>query len=134
MLETSKDVLNITLSVSVGALSIFICWGLYYLIASARSLFRVIRELETIITRIGGIAENINDQVKKSFEKIDGLVGSIKDKINGAGSYFIIISEVLKNIFKFIREKKQDNQEEDDEAEAMADSSKNSKAKKSSKK
>ena len=106
MLETSKDVLNITLSVSVGALSIFICWGLYYLIASARSLFRVIRELETIITRIGGIAENINDQVKKSFEKIDGLVGSIKDKINGAGSYFIIISEVLKNIFKFIREKK----------------------------
>ena len=117
MLQTSKDVLNITLSVSVAALSVFICWGLYYLIASARSLFRTIKELENIIARVAGIADSINEQVKTSFEKINGLVASVKDKINNAGSYFLIISEVLKNIFEFIREKKRNDQRDNDDAD-----------------
>ncbi len=114
MFNTSRDILNIVLAVSIAGLSVFLCWSLYYLIASLRSVYKVLREIEETIQRIGDLTRFIRDKIESGAvvfnglsEKALDLVQTIKDKLNNTGSYFMIISEVLKRIFDFMQEKKE---------------------------
>jgi hypothetical protein len=38
MMQTSGDILNLSISLAVLAIAVFLCWSLYYLIASLREL------------------------------------------------------------------------------------------------
>lgn len=84
MLETSTDLLKVVLAASIGVFTIFLCWGLFYIIMTARNIL--------VITR----------DARKIFDKIESILDAIKDKINTSASYLMIIGEVLKKIFEFM--------------------------------
>ena len=114
MFNTSRDILNLVLSISIAGLSIFICWSLYYLIVSMRSVYKVLREAEELIQKVGDLTRFMKDKIESGAavfnglsEKANDLLKTIKDKLNSTGSYFMIISEVLKRIFDFMQEKKE---------------------------
>jgi len=44
--------------------------------------------------------------VESGATVLNNLIETIKDKLNNTGSYFMIISEVLKRIFDFMQDKK----------------------------
>ncbi|PIT94461.1 hypothetical protein COT98_03535 [Candidatus Falkowbacteria bacterium CG10_big_fil_rev_8_21_14_0_10_39_9] len=114
MFNASRDILNLVLSISIAGLSVFICWSLFYLIASLRSVYKVLKEVEATLQKVGDLTRFIRDKVESGAtvfnnlsEKANDLTQTIKDKLNNTGSYFMIISEVLKRIFDFMQEKKE---------------------------
>lgn len=101
MFETSRDILNWVLAASAGVLAFFLCWSLYYFIASAQRIFRLIKHVE------------------QSVEKAEALVDLIKEKINGSASYLMILGEILKRGVDFAKERsnrRRDEEEYEDDA------------------
>lgn len=79
-----------------------------------RTVYKVIREVEAVIEKIGDLTRFMKDKVESGAavfnglsEKANDLCQTVKDKLNSSGSYFMIISEVLKRIFDFMQEKKE---------------------------
>lgn len=97
MFETSRDILNWVLAASAGALAFFLCWSLYYFIASAQRIFRLIKNVEQ------GVA------------KAEALLDLIKDKISGSASYLMILGEILKRGVEFAKSKRRNDDDFDDE-------------------
>lgn len=87
MFETSRDILNWVLAASAGALAFFLCWSLYYFIASAQRIFRLIRHVE------------------QGVEKAEALLDLAKEKISGSASYLMILGELLKRGVDFAKER-----------------------------
>jgi len=106
MFNTSRDILNLVLAISIAGLSVFICWSLFYLIASLRSVYKVLKDVEETVQKIGDLTRFVRDKVESGASVLNNLTETIKDKLNNTGSYFMIISEVLKRIFDFMQEKK----------------------------
>ena len=52
MFETSKDILNIVIAVSIFGIAFFLCWGMYYLNMSLRQIFKAVREMQIDFTRL----------------------------------------------------------------------------------
>jgi hypothetical protein len=80
LLETSQDVLNITKSVSIFALAVFVCWFIYYLARIMQQVFRAVKEM------------------RDRLHKIDELFKVLKEKIESSASYLFLIVEGIKKI------------------------------------
>ncbi|MDD2681023.1 MAG: hypothetical protein PHE20_02880 [Patescibacteria group bacterium] len=98
MFETSNDILNWVLAASSGVLVFFLCWALYYFIASAQRIYRLIR------------------QVERGVGKAESLVDLIREKISSSGTYLAIFGELLKRGIEFAKDRKENKNERDDEA------------------
>ncbi|MGE5425668.1 MAG: hypothetical protein ACM3PZ_01170 [Bacillota bacterium] len=95
MFETSRDILNWVLAVSTGVLAFFICWSLYYFIASAQRIYRLVK------------------QVERSVAKAESLIDLAKEKVSGSASYFVILAELLKKGMEYARERRERKKEKD---------------------
>lgn len=84
MFENSKDILNITIAVSVFGIAFFLCWGMYYLNMTLRQIFKATGEM------------------RDRFHKIDELVDAIKDKISHSASYLFLIGEGVKKLVEIV--------------------------------
>ncbi len=93
IIETSKDILYIVLAFSVLWLTIFISWLLYYFISIIRSVNRVVSGLS------------------KTLEKVEEAVKVVKEKIEHSASYFVVAAEALKEVVKYVIEKRQESGE-----------------------
>lgn len=99
MFETSTDILNWAISLSVLAVAFFICYGLYLLITTLRKGMKIIK-----------LAENI-------VHKAENLLDLIKNKISSSASYLYMVTELIKKVSKIVKNKKTENQEDNDEEE-----------------
>lgn len=95
MFETSKDILNLVIAVSVATFTFFVVWSIYYLLASLRNIFKITKK------------------VKNAVQGIGDLAGSIKEKVNSSGAYLTVASDVVKNIFDLAGEFKKDDSDDD---------------------
>lgn len=86
MLETSADLLKVIAAVSIGVLTFFLCWALFYAIMSLRNIFLATRDARRI------------------FDKVEELISAIKDKVNSSASYLLLIGEAVRKIMEFMRE------------------------------
>lgn len=91
MFATSHDILNWVLAASSGVLVFFLCWALYYFIVSAQRIYRLIKQVETGVTK----AENLMDL--------------IKEKISSSASYLAIFGELLKRGMEFAKDRRENN-------------------------
>jgi len=96
MFETSADILNWVISLSVLTLAFFICYGLYSVISTFRKGMKIIKKAENIINK----AENLLDL--------------IKNKISSSSSYLYMAIELVKKLSKIIKDKKSNDTEEDE--------------------
>lgn len=90
MFETSRDILNISISVSVVVLVIFLCVALYYLIANLKRINKISQQIE------GGV------------DKINNLVDLIKSKIKQSSSYLLLLGNLVDKAVDFFNRKKED--------------------------
>ena len=88
MFETSTDILNWAISLSVLAVAFFICYGLYLLITTLRKGMKIIK-----------LAENI-------VHKAENLLDLIKNKISSSASYLYMVTELIKKVSKIVKNKK----------------------------
>lgn len=88
MLETSKDVLNILLGVSVLMLAIWLSWVLY---------------------QVGKTLQNINramSMVQQVAASAHQLIDKLKEKTSNLGTYLALIAKGGEQIFDFVRERR----------------------------
>jgi len=102
MFSTSHDVLLLTIAACVAAFTIFLCWGMFYLIAMTRNVFKIVKDIRRII------------------DKAEAVLDALKEKIHSSASYLFIIGEGLKKILEIAKawHAKQGNEEcecDDDE-------------------
>lgn len=102
MLETSKDILNLVLAISIATLTIFLCLGLYYLITTFKKALSLVKKGEDIIS------------------KIEMVLDLVKNKVSSSASYIFTLGELVKKVSSLIRDRKSkynDDEEEEEEYE-----------------
>lgn len=88
MFNTSADILNWTLAFSAAALSFFLCWAIYYFIASAQKIFRLLKRLEA------GLAQ------------AEEVLGMIRSRLKNSSAYFMILAEVAKKAMDIVNNRR----------------------------
>ena len=87
MLQTSHDLLNLVIAVSVAGFTFFVCWALFYLVMILRQGYKAIR----------GAREWIG--------KMDNVLTTLKEKIEHSTSYLMLIGEGVKKLVEVIKER-----------------------------
>lgn len=88
MLNTSLDVLYITLAVSIGVLTCFLCWGIYYFVRMERNTVYAMEKWTSLM------------------KKADALMDMAKDKLQGSGAYVVAAANAVKSVVDYAMEKK----------------------------
>lgn len=88
MFSTSNDILNLVLSVCVLALSFFLCWAIYYFVASIQKLYKITKRIERITI------------------EAEGIIANIKNKFTNGAASVMMFTEFAKQAMDFIKEKK----------------------------
>jgi len=86
MLETSKDILWLTIAGSVGLFTLFACWGIFYLIMIIRGAAKSVKRVEQI------------------FESIHDVIKSTKEKIEHSAAYMSVLGEGIKKVVEVAKE------------------------------
>ncbi|MFH1598345.1 MAG: hypothetical protein ABIB97_04760 [Patescibacteria group bacterium] len=85
MVETSKDVLNIVIASAIGLVTLFVCWLLWYVI-------RVMRQ-----------ANHLVDSIKAKVEAIDGILKSIRQKLDNSASHLSLLAKGITQIMGYLK-------------------------------
>jgi formate hydrogenlyase subunit 3/multisubunit Na+/H+ antiporter MnhD subunit len=88
MFETSKDLLNIVIAISVLLLAGFLSWLIYYMAMMMREFFQVTQEMHSKV------------------KKVDEAVKSFTDKIEHLASYILLAKEGIEKWTKTKNKKK----------------------------
>ncbi len=88
MLETSKDILNIALSVSVFGLAFILSWIFVYFLL--------------IIKRLANLISSVDERLKA----LDNLFHTVKDKLEHSASAFSVMALGIKELVTYFIEKK----------------------------
>ena len=110
MFSTTRDILNIVLAVCVFSLTVFLCFTLFYLLGALRNIYQVVKELRKGVAKIAETANFLEHKIKAVSDTISELTDNIKGKLNNSGSYLMIIGELLKRMFDFMQDRKEDKE------------------------
>lgn len=99
MLETSKDILNISIAVAIVILVIFLCWAIYYLIANLRRINRISKQLE------------------RGVIKAEDLIDLLKGKIKQSSSYILVLGRLAERAIEHFISRKTKSDEDVEEKE-----------------
>jgi uncharacterized protein YoxC len=101
MFETSGDILNLVIAISVLLFTVFLVWTIYYVLASLKKVYKIVNELDK--------------GVKKALETID----TIKEKVNKSTSYLYVAGEVAKKVVNLMKDKVTNFDDEDEDEEEI---------------
>jgi hypothetical protein len=87
MAYQSADILNLTLSVCVAALTVFLCFSMYYFIASLKGVYSLIKKVEV------------------GVEKAENLLDLAGEKLKNSAAYLTIFGELFKKGIEIVKEK-----------------------------
>jgi hypothetical protein len=85
MFSTSHDILLLVIAVCVAAFTFFLCWGMFYLVAMGRNVFKIFKD------------------VRRIFDKIEGAVDAVREKIDSSAGYLFLIGEGIKKIVEIAK-------------------------------
>jgi len=88
MFSTSSDILNLVLSVCLVLLTFFLCWAIYYFVASVQKIHKLIKRVESGVT------------------KAEEIINLAKDKLKNSATYFMILGEIAKRAMEFVQTKR----------------------------
>jgi uncharacterized protein YoxC len=85
-IQSSKDILNLTIAFSVFLVAVLLSWFIYYLAMIMRQLYVIFKE------------------TREKIEKVNKAVKDFKEKFEHSASYVSLISEGVKKISEVIKE------------------------------
>ncbi|MGI6373849.1 MAG: hypothetical protein ACOX0C_00695 [Patescibacteria group bacterium] len=88
MFNTSGDILNLVIAISVGVLTIFISLTLYQLLTSLSRIKKIVKSIEA------------------GVEKFEDLILLIKNKLRHSSTYLMLLAETAKRAVDYLKEKK----------------------------
>lgn len=94
LIQDSRDLLYLVISFCVLWLTIFLAWLIYYLVMIMRQTYKVIKE------------------TREKINKVDEIFKSLKEKIEHSASYLVLISEGVKKLVEFIKERSESRKKE----------------------
>ncbi len=86
MIETSKDLLNVIIAVSIFGFTVLICLAVFYLSMILRQGFKIVQEM------------------RNRLHKVDEVIKTLKEKIEHSTSYLLLIGEGVKKLVEVIKE------------------------------
>jgi len=86
MFQTSLDILWLTIAACVALLTLFSCWGIFYIVQIIRRSSKMFKGVEQMI-------ENVNEVIKTT-----------KEKIEHSAAYISVLGEGLKKVMEIIKE------------------------------
>ena len=93
MFSTSLDILNLVLTVCIAVLTFFLCWAIYYFVASVQKIHQVVKRVEAGVV------------------KVEEIINLAKDKLKNSSAYFMILAEIAKKAMEFVQEKRTEKRE-----------------------
>lgn len=90
MFETSKDILNLVLAVSIGLVAVFSCWVIFY---------------------FAMILKNANKMVfsiREKMELVDKILKLIKEKLEKTSSHFGMVADSVIKLVGFVMDKQKE--------------------------
>jgi len=81
--QTSKDVLNVSLAIWTGLLAIFLCWGLYYVIAVLRDVRKISKGVQDKMRKVDEIINKIQEKIEKTSSNIGLMTELVKRGFDG---------------------------------------------------
>ncbi|MFA5030117.1 MAG: hypothetical protein WC495_00830 [Patescibacteria group bacterium] len=94
MLQTSHDILNLVLAVSIAAFTCFLCWLLFVVTST-------IKRTLSILDEISGLVESIRDKV----ERAEKLFTAVEEKLKSVSSVLPLVITGINKIIDFIKTK-----------------------------
>lgn len=94
MITTSQDILYIVIAVSVGVVSVLLCWAIYY------------------VARILGEAYHFIIEARKKLEMLERLMNMIREKLDQSSNYLRLIMDGAIAATQYLRAKKESETEE----------------------
>ncbi len=96
MYLSSQDALHLAIAISVVAVSGFLCWVLY-------ELARMLREANIVV-------REVHDKVNR----VEMFISEISEKVSSASQYIGVLAMAGKEIFGWVKNRKQADTDEDD--------------------
>ncbi|MEI6529280.1 MAG: hypothetical protein WCN88_02645 [Candidatus Falkowbacteria bacterium] len=93
MFSTSIDILNLVLAICVAILTFFLCWAIYYFVASVQRINKITKRIETGVM------------------KAEEVVNMAKDKLRNSSAYFMVLGEIAKKAMEYVQEKRANTKE-----------------------
>lgn len=87
MIQSSMDILLIVVAVSIGLLTVFACWGLYYFVAMLRD------------------ARKMTLSVREKMEIVDKILKLIHKKLEQGSNHMALIADSAIKLIGFLMEK-----------------------------
>lgn len=96
MLETSKDLLFLIISICIIAFTFFFCWALYYITMMLKRAHSTIKEVSDLIASI-----------KEKIDRLENLFKTIEEKLKHSTSYLPLVMKGVTELIDFIKRKKE---------------------------
>ncbi len=90
MLNTSSDILYIVISFCGLWFTIFVCWGIYYVVM-------ILREFKKLAS-----------DVRKKIELVETVLLAFKEKLEHTSSYVKLLVESVSSLVEFAKERKEE--------------------------
>lgn len=87
MLNTSLDVLYLTLALCVFLLTLFLCWALYYLIRLGRNAVYTVEKFTSVL------------------HKADEVLDMLKEKLHSSGAYIGLLANAVKSVVEYMKDR-----------------------------
>ncbi len=81
MIETSKDLLFVTIAFCAIWVTVFLCWLLYYLMAIVRDAETLMREIKGMVEKVDHVAKFVHDKVEHSAASLTLIATAVKELI-----------------------------------------------------
>jgi len=88
MIESSKDILYIVISIAILLLTVFTVWGMYYLIM-------ILREAKKMIT-----------DMRKKIELVEKVLIAAKERLESTSSHMKLLVETALNVAEYMKDRK----------------------------
>ncbi|NCN25471.1 hypothetical protein COT94_02190 [Candidatus Falkowbacteria bacterium CG10_big_fil_rev_8_21_14_0_10_37_14] len=85
LINYSQDILFVVLAFAVLWLTVFITWLMYYLIMSAKEIYRAARS------------------VKEQVDEMEKMITSFKQKVTAVSTYTVLAGQVASKVVDFFR-------------------------------
>lgn len=77
MIESAKDILYIVLAFCVLWFTVFVCWGMYYMISMLRNMYKITAGVKDKLKTIDKILNLIKDKLEKGSDHMSVITDSV---------------------------------------------------------
>ncbi|MDO8593249.1 MAG: hypothetical protein Q7R92_05860 [bacterium] len=89
LINDSKDLLYVVISLAVLLFTVFSCWAIYYLARILQQAFKAVKE------------------TRDRLSAFDELIKAVKEKIEHSASYLFLIGEGVKKLVEIMKDRRE---------------------------